>query len=72
MPCKILRGEMVKEGITIEEISKFLGIHRNSVANKLNGDSAFTIDEAFKIHDRYFPKLSLAYLFSTEEGGEKE
>ena len=66
MPCKNLKGEMAKENITIEEISKLLSIHRNSVANKLNGDSAFTIEEALKIQTRYFPKLSLAYLFSTE------
>jgi plasmid maintenance system antidote protein VapI len=67
MPCLNLKGEMAKKDITIEEISKLLGIHRNSVANKLNGDSAFTIDEAFKIQGQYFPTLSLAYLFSTEE-----
>ena len=67
MPCKNLKGEMARENITIEEISKLLGIHRNSVANKLNGDSAFTIDEAFKIQETYFPKLSLSYLFSTEQ-----
>lgn len=67
MPCLNLKGEMAKKDITIEEISKLLGIHRNSVANKLNGDSTFTIDEAFKIQSHYFPKMSLAYLFSTED-----
>ena len=67
MPCLNLKGEMAKKDITIEEISKLLGIHRNSVANKLNGDSAFTIDEAFKIQNKYFPTLSLAYLFGTED-----
>ncbi len=67
MPCLNLKGEMAKKDITIEEVSKMLGIHRNSVANKLNGDSAFTIHEAFKIHDSFFPELSIDYLFATEE-----
>ena len=53
MPCINLKGEMAKKDITIEEISKLLKIHRNSVANKLNGDSAFTIDEAFEIQKKY-------------------
>lgn len=70
MPCANLKGEMAKKGVTIEEISKLLQIHRNSVANKINGDSAFTIDEAFKIKNRYFPMLSLNYLFSKEEDEE--
>lgn len=67
MPCINLKGEMAKKGVTIEEVSKLLGIHRNSVANKLNGDSSFTIEEAFKVHDVYFPQMSLNYLFETEE-----
>lgn len=63
MQCINLKGEMAKKNITIEEISKMLGIHRNSVANKINGDSSFTVDEAFKIQHTYFPKLSMDYLF---------
>ena len=66
MPCINLKGEMAKNNITIEEVSKLLKIHRNSVANKLNGDSSFTVDEAFKIQSAYFPKMSVAYLFSKE------
>lgn len=67
MPCINLKGEMAKKDITIEEVSKLLGIHRNSVANKINGDSSFSIDEAFKIHKNYFPNLSMEYLFKTED-----
>ena len=71
MPCINLKGEMAKNNITIEEMAKFLNIHRNSVSNKLNGDSAFSIDEAFKIQKKYFPKLSMDYLFSTEQEGDE-
>lgn len=70
MPCINLRGEMAKRKISIEDISLLLGIHRNSVANKLNGDSPFSIEQSFKIQETYFPDLSLKYLFSTEGKGE--
>ena len=68
MPCINLKGEMAKNGITIEAIAKLLGIHRNSAANKINGDSSFTIDEAITIQRSFFPKLTLRYLF--EKGSE--
>ena len=67
MVCANLKGELAKNDITIEEVSKLLGIHRNSVANKINGDSSFTIDEAFKIQKEYFPTLSLEYLFKKKK-----
>ena len=67
MPCSNLKGEMAKKGITIEAISKLLGIHRNSAANKINGDSSFTIDEAIAIQRNFFPKLTLRYLFEKGE-----
>ena len=64
-----LKAELARSGISMEEVFKMLGIHRNSVANKLNGETSFTVEEAFKIHDRYFPKLSIDYLFAAEEDG---
>lgn len=67
MPCVNLKAEMAKKDITIEKISKLLGIHRNSVANKINGDSSFSVEEAFKIQETYFPKLALTYLFEKED-----
>lgn len=57
MPCINLKGEMAKNGITIEAIAKLLGIHRNSAANKINGDSSFTIDEAITIQRSFFQSL---------------
>ena len=49
MPCNNLKGEMAKKNVTIEEIAECLNVHRNSVANKINGRSKFSISEAFKI-----------------------
>lgn len=66
MACANLRGEMARKGITIEELARFLGIHRNSVSNKINGETPFSVNEAFEIQKKYFPKLSLEYLFKKE------
>lgn len=66
MELLILRGEMAKRKVSIEDIATLLGIHRNSVANKLNGESSFSIEQAVMIQEKYFPDLSLKYLFSTE------
>lgn len=63
MPYSNLKAEMAKKDITIEAISKTLDIHRNSVANKLQGKSAFSIEEAVKIQRNYFPDKPLKYLF---------
>lgn len=43
MSCNNLRGEMAKRKISIEEVAKFLDIHRNSITNKLNGDCNFSL-----------------------------
>ena len=61
-----LKAEMAKKSVLIEDISKLLNIHRNSVANKLAGKSSFSIDEAFKIHDAFFKEENMEYLFKTE------
>lgn len=66
MPCINLRGEMAKRKISIEMISELIGVHRNSVANKLNGDSAFSIEQAMLIQENFFPDLELKYLFGRD------
>lgn len=66
MPCINLRGEMAKRKISIESIADLLGIHRNSVANKLNGESAFSIEQAMLIQETFFPDLEIKYLFGRD------
>lgn len=62
-----LKAEMGRSDITIEAISELLKIHRNSVANKVNGRSRFTVDEAKMIKEAFFPELSIDYLFETAQ-----
>ena len=62
---KNLMAEIARKGITQKEIAGFLGIHENSMSNKLHGGT-FTIEEAFKIKARFFPNAELQYLFAEE------
>ena len=62
-----LKAEMGRKNVTIEAVAKILEIHRKSVANKLNGTSSFTIEEAMKIKNTFFPNLEYRYLFATEK-----
>lgn len=63
MGCGNLRAEMARRRIEINDIAELLGIHRNSVSNKLNGNSNFTIEESMAIQESFFPELELKYLF---------
>ena len=54
MPYKNLKVEMAREGVTVEAISKMLNMHRNSVSNKINGKSRFTVDEAKLVKETFF------------------
>ncbi len=69
MQCLNLKGEMAKRSIKIEDIANVLQIHRNSASNKINGDTAFSIDEAVKVKEAFFPELSLKFLFEKQEVG---
>ena len=69
MQCLNLKGEMAKRSIKIEDIANVLQIHRNSASNKINGDTAFSIDEAVKVKEALFPELSLKFLFEKQEVG---
>jgi plasmid maintenance system antidote protein VapI len=54
--------EMALSNITMNDIAGFLEIHRNSVSNKVKGGS-FSIDEAMRIHEKYFSHVDMQYLF---------
>lgn len=55
------------KGISIEAVAAVWGVHRNSAANKLNGTTPVTVNEAFKLRDELFPEYNLDYLFSPVE-----
>lgn len=59
-----LKGELAKNGISNVQIARVLGVHTNTITNKLEGSSSFTIEEAFKIKSLLLPYCDLSYLFA--------
>ncbi len=55
--------EMAAAKVTNEMLSATLGVHRNTIANRLAGNGKFSIDEAFRIQKTYFRDIGLEYLF---------
>lgn len=64
---KNLEAEMVREGVTRNDLAKTLGVRYATVIDKLKGRYSFTLDEAFIIRNKHFPHFSIEYLFATEE-----
>lgn len=60
-----LKTEMDRNKISIEKVAEILNIHRNSASNKINGESKFTIEEAFNLRETLFPYADLQYLFKS-------
>ena len=58
-----LKLTLYESNVSIETVAKLLGIHRNSVSNKLNGHSSFTIEEAQKLKRDLLSKYDSEYLF---------
>ena len=62
-----LRAEMVRNGLTVKDVAKILGVSERTIRGKLIGETAFTVVEAFKLRDTAFPKMKLEYLFAAKE-----
>lgn len=54
---------MAIANVTLEEISKHLQVHRNTIAYKIN-EGSFSVEEAFSVRDRFFKDCDLRFLFS--------
>ena len=54
---------MEEKKISKRNIQKLLDIHYNSVSNKFSHKTCFTIDEAIKIQEHFFPECELGKLF---------
>lgn len=61
-----LLAEMARLKLTRIDLAKGLGVRNATVADKINGKYSFTLDEAFKIRDQFFPGLDIEYLFKVE------
>ena len=60
---KGIKKAMQNKGISVEAVAAVLCIHRNSASNKINGETSFTVEEAFKLKAALFPEYDTDYLF---------
>lgn len=59
-----LRAEMARKDITVKKIAAAMNKSVAKISKNLNGYSGdFTIGEAFKIRELFFPDLEIDYLF---------
>jgi len=63
---KNLVAEMARRQVTRRDIARTLGISYGTVIVKIKGDYDFTVSEAQKIRNTYFPDLTIEYLFAKE------
>ena len=57
--------EMKLRNITYKHMEKLLNIDKVNFESKINGITHFTLDEAEKIQQHYFPTLAIEILFAT-------
>ncbi|MDO5517962.1 MAG: helix-turn-helix transcriptional regulator [Clostridium sp.] len=67
-----LKTEMNRKNIKRRDMAEFLGVRLATLCDKLNGRYSFKINEAFKIQQRYFPELTIEYLFQSSMNNEEE
>ncbi len=58
-----LRAEMARQGITVKQLAKLLGVSLKTASNRLSGKTEFTLSEALEINEKLFPDCDLSYLF---------
>ena len=58
-----LLAEMTRKGIKKQDIADAIGNALSTVWTKFNGVSNFTVSDAAKIRNSFFPDLAIEYLF---------
>lgn len=58
-----LRVEMARKNIGISEISRAVGMNRDTLSRKLSGKSPLYLDEAFTIQKALFSDVDVSRLF---------
>lgn len=51
MKTNLLRAEIVAKGLTMAQVAKSVGMHRNSFSAKVNGKVQFNTDEIVRLCD---------------------
>lgn len=61
-----LRAELARRNITIPKLAELTGIKTSTLYDKMNGRTAFTLDEAILIRDILDLSMSVDDLFRKE------
>ena len=67
-----LQAEMVRNNIKRKDFADFLGVRQATICDKINGKYGFKLCEAFKIKEKFFPGLTIEYLFKNDEAEKKK
>lgn len=65
-----LKAEMVRHGVTVDDIYPVIEKTKRTTAYKIDGKYDFTMPEAITIRNKFFPGMTLEYLF-TQNSAEK-
>lgn len=61
-----LSAEMARHGIAERDIAAEIEKSIRSVHDKINGKFSFSMPDAIRIRDRFFPGMTLEYLFKQD------
>ena len=59
----VLESEIILRKISKKDIYSLLGLQANTFTLKLNGNLRFSLDEAIRIQETFFPDISVNQLF---------
>ena len=59
-----LRAEMARKNIVICDMSKQIGMNRDTLSRKLAGKAPLYLDEVFRIQKMFFPDVDIMNLFN--------
>ena len=59
----VLESEIILRNITKKEMREFLGVEQSTFVTKLNGTRRFSLDEAIRLQEEFFPDISVNELF---------
>lgn len=66
MAFKNLKAEMTRIGVRQGEVAAVFGMTQGNLNKKINESVPMTIQEAIEIKARFFPDLTLDYLFESD------
>lgn len=58
-----LEAEMARNNIKLQELADGIGINISTASAKMNIQNRFRLDESKRIIEKFFPDLTMDYLF---------